>query len=158
MTILATLAYIIDSEDQVLMLHRNKKENDIHQGKYNGVGGKFAPNESPYQCLLREVKEETSLDILSAKFKGHLLFPKFDKQNRDWLVFVYIVDQFSGTLTTECPEGELIWIPRKNLLSLNLWEGDHLFIEELSKKNTFDGNFAYKDGKLINQQLQILTT
>jgi 8-oxo-dGTP diphosphatase len=128
MTILATLVYLIDiNNKKTLMIHRVNKENDFHESKYNGLGGKLEKNESPIECAKREVLEESALEVSELIFKGHLLFPKFDKQKNDWLVFVYTSHKYSGKLIPINPEGNLSWIDNDKLLKLNLWEGDLVF-------------------------------
>src|SRR6056297_2091953 len=112
MTILATLCYL-QKDGQTLMLFRNKKENDIHEGKYNGLGGKFEIGESPEECARREIEEESGLVAEELHLKGVITFPKFDGTN-DWYVFVYTVFQFSGRLI-ESPEGSLEWIDNDRL-------------------------------------------
>jgi 8-oxo-dGTP diphosphatase len=151
--ILATLIYVTKA-DKTLMLFRNKKVGDIHAQKYNGVGGKFEKDESPLECAKRELLEETGLNLISAKFKGHLLFPNFDKEGRDWLVFVYRVDQFSGELII-CNEGELQWIDNERLINLPLWDGDKYFLPYIHTEKSFDGVFFYTNGLLQNHRLEI---
>ena len=109
---IGTLCYITNNEE-TLMLHRIKKENDMHKNKWNGLGGKLIPGETPEECIIREVKEESGLDIKAPLLKGIITFPKFDDID-DWLVFVYTCNKFSGSLI-ECDEGELQWIPNQKL-------------------------------------------
>jgi 8-oxo-dGTP diphosphatase len=154
MTVLATLVYIT-KDDQTLMIHRVSKDGDLHKGKFNGLGGKFEPGESPLECAIREVKEESNLDISDIKLKGHILFPKFDKKGRDWLVFIYRADEFTGELKRENPEGILDWCPTKDLLNLNLWDGDKIFIPHVFSNSTFEGKFFYKDGNLDHYQFNL---
>ncbi len=147
--ILATLCYVKDVKNKkVLMLHRIKKRNDVHEGKWNGLGGKFEKGESPEDCVIREVKEESGLTIKSPELKGFIAFPDFDGRN-DWHVFVFVVDKFSGTMI-DSAEGKLEWIPFGELLSLNLWEGDKIFIKWLNQKKFFSAKFNYKKGKFKN--------
>ena len=143
--ILATLVYL-KKENQTLMLLRNKKEKDIHKNKWNGLGGKLEFGESPLECAIREVKEESGLEITSAEFLGFISFPSFDGEN-DWQVFIYRAFQFKGEIQ-ECPEGELHWIDDEKLLDLNLWEGDRLFLPKVLKGENFQGKFTYLEGKL----------
>lgn len=144
---LATLCYI-KYNGSTLMLHRVKKKNDMHEGKWNGLGGKFEPGESPEECVIREVKEESGLAIQKPKMHGFITFPAFDGFE-DWYVFVFTADKFHGDLI-ESHEGILKWIPDNELFNLNLWEGDRTFIEWLSQDRFFSAKFNYKDGKLIN--------
>jgi len=147
---LATLCYISQS-GRTLMIHRVKKENDIHEGKWNGLGGKLEPGESPEECVIREVLEESGLRATSLYLKGILTFPLFAR-DEDWYAFVFVVDQFDGELISS-PEGNLEWIPDELLLSLNLWEGDRFFLPLLHKPGFFSGKFVYQDGRLISHEL-----
>ena len=118
--ILATLCYI-KQDSHTLMVYRNKKPNDMHAGKWNGLGGKFEPGESPEECILREVQEESGLQICNPILHGLLMFPNF--KGNDWYVFVFTAREFTGKLI-DSPEGRLEWIPDEKLPSLNLWESD----------------------------------
>ena len=128
-------------------MHRNKRDGDIHKGKWNGLGGKFDTGESPEQCIIREVEEESGLLISTPKLHGFITFPQF-KDNQDWYVFVYTADQFEGTLI-DCNEGELEWINDQQLSSLNLWEGDHIFLKWIyQNKPFFTAIFNYQNKEL----------
>ena len=122
----AVLCYV-RKKGSTLMLLRNKKENDIHNGKYNGLGGKLEPGESPQDCVKREVLEESGLKIKDPLLRGILSFPFFDGEN-DWLVFVFTADKFSG-VQKKCSEGHLVWVKNSELLNLNLWQGDYIFLK-----------------------------
>ena len=143
----STLCYI-KQNNQTLMLHRIKKENDIHKNKWNGLGGKLEPGESPEDCVKREVFEESGLIIESPNLHGVITFPKFDGID-DWIVFVYTANNFEGNLI-ECNEGKLNWVSDDQLLSLNLWEGDKIFIPWLSQEKFFSAKFIYKKKKLAD--------
>ena len=139
-SILATLCYIKD-KDKTLMLYRNKKKDDYHEGKWNGLGGKLEPGETPEDCVLREVKEETGLTIRNPMMHGIITFPKFDGEN-DWYVFIFTATQFEGNIISS-DEGKLEWIPNEKLFELNLWEGDKIFLEWLFKDKFFSAKFIY---------------
>ena len=130
------------------MLHRIKKKNDIHKNKWNGLGGKLEPGESPEECVKREVFEESGLIIESPNLHGVITFPKFDGID-DWIVFVYTTNNFEGNLI-ECNEGKLDWVSDDQLLNLNLWEGDKIFIPWLTQDKFFSAKFIYEKKKLIN--------
>jgi 8-oxo-dGTP diphosphatase len=142
---LATLCYV-RRDGQTLMLHRVKKVNDIHQGKWNGLGGKLNPGESPEECAVREIYEESGLHVRDPQLKGFLTFPAFAK-DEDWYVFVFVVEDFEGELI-DSPEGNLKWINNSDLAHLELWEGDAIFLPWLERRGTFSGKFIYHDGKL----------
>ena len=144
---ISTLCYI-KKNNQTLMLHRIKKKNDIHKNKWNGLGGKLIEGESPEECVKREVLEESGLIIESPKLHGIITFPKFDELD-DWIVFVYTAKNFEGNLI-ECNEGKLNWVSDDQLLSLNLWEGDKIFIPWLSQEKFFSAKFIYKKKKLAD--------
>ena len=116
---LATLCYI-RHRDRTLMVHRVKKENDIHAGKWNGLGGKFEPGESPEDCARREILEESGLVARSLRLKGLLTFPEF-AQGEDWYAFVFVVDEYEGELI-DSPEGNLAWVRNTEIFDLNLWD------------------------------------
>jgi 8-oxo-dGTP diphosphatase len=143
MTICATLCYV-EKSGKTLMLHRVKKKNDIHEGKWNGLGGKMEPGETPEECVVREVKEESGLRIEGPELKGILTFPRFDGRN-DWLVFLYRAVRFSGRLT-DSSEGRLEWIPTARLTELPLWEGDRLFLGWMHGGRFFSAKFVYERG------------
>jgi 8-oxo-dGTP diphosphatase len=142
--ILATLCYI-KHDGCTLMVHRNKKVNDIHEGKWNGLGGKFEAGETPEECVKREVWEEAGLTIENPRLHGLLMFPKF--KGNDWYVFVFTATEFSGELI-DSPEGKLEWIPDDQVLSLNLWESDHIFMLWLENGDFFSAKFNYEGDKM----------
>ena len=146
---LATLCYVINRQNNTtLMIHRIKKENDVHQGKWNGLGGKFEENESPEECVIREIKEESGLNIISPKLHGFITFPLFDGKE-DWYVFVFTADEFTGKMISS-DEGKLEWIPNDKIIDLNLWDGDAIFINWLKENKFFSAKFVYSNGKLVN--------
>ncbi|MCH7827762.1 MAG: 8-oxo-dGTP diphosphatase [Bacteroidetes bacterium] len=146
---LATLCYIKDnSVNKTLMLYRNKKENDYHKGKWNGLGGKFELGETPEECAIRELKEESGLTVKNPKLKGLLTFPNFDGVD-DWYVFVFVITDFEGSLI-DSPEGKLEWIQNEEIASLNLWDGDKIFLEWLNQDKFFSAKFNYENGKFVD--------
>jgi len=146
----STLCYL-RKDGKTLMLHRVKKEKDVHEGKYNGLGGKFLPGETPEECVKREVKEESGLTLEEARWRGVMMFPKF-KDDEDWLVFIFTSEKFSGQMIAS-DEGNLEWIEDTKLLDLNLWEGDKLFLNWLKEERFFSAKFVYKDKKLMDHQV-----
>ncbi len=144
---LATLCYVKDG-NKTLMLHRIKKAEDMHEGKWNGLGGKIEDGESPEACAIREVYEESGLLVSQPQLKGFITFPNFDGEN-DWYVFVYRFDTFSGVLI-ESDEGHLEWISDDRLPELPLWEGDRIFMKWLTQKEIFSAIFKYEAGRLLD--------
>jgi 8-oxo-dGTP diphosphatase len=138
--ILATLCYVM-YDGRTLMVHRTKKANDIHAGKWNGLGGKLEPGETPEECVIREVLEESGLSIQNPKYCGLLIFPAF--KGNDWYVFVFTATEFSGGLI-ESPEGNLDWIPDEKIVDLNLWESDPIFMPWIREGKFFSAKFTYE--------------
>lgn len=147
---LSSLCYI-RKDNQTLMLHRIKKQQDMHAGKWVGLGGKTEKGESPEETAIREVKEESNLQIHSLRLVGILTEPDF-KDNEDWYVFVFVSDDFSGDLH-ECNEGELKWINNSELDNLGLWEGDRLFLKWIDEGKFFTAKFIYKEGVLLKSSV-----
>ena len=129
---LTTLCYI-EKDDSYLMLHRVSKANDINRDKWVGVGGHFEDGESPEECLLREVYEETGLVLNSFHLRGVVTFVSGETVE---YMFLFTSDDFSGELTS-CSEGELAWVAKADLAKLNLWEGDLIFLELLKDSTPF---------------------
>jgi 8-oxo-dGTP diphosphatase len=147
---LATLCYVFNG-NKVLMINRNKRKDDMHLGKWNGLGGKFNPGETPEECVIREVYEESGLLIKNPFLRGFLTFPAFDDEE-DWYVFVFTANEFSGHLT-ESYEGELEWIEWEKVTDLPLWEGDKYFLDWLNQDRFFSAKFIYKNSKYITHSV-----
>ena len=122
-----TLCYITRG-DEVLMLHRVKKKNDINKDKWIGIGGHFEDEESPEECLLREAREETGLTLTNWRCRGVVTFLN-DCCEGEYM-YLFTADGFEGELK-ECDEGELCWVSRAFMDSLPTWEGDKIFLELL---------------------------
>jgi 8-oxo-dGTP diphosphatase len=137
------------------MMHRIKKRKDMHAGKWNGLGGKLEPGETPEECVIREVREECGLSIVRPILKGVLTFPAFSG-GEDWLTFVFVAVDFSGTLS-ESSEGVLAWIEDERLYSLELWEGDRIFLRWLEQDDFFSAKFVYINGELANHDVVFYT-
>jgi 8-oxo-dGTP diphosphatase len=133
------------------MIHRVKKRNDMHRGKWNGLGGKLEPGESPEDCVRREVEEESGLLVKKMWLKGFLSFPGF-ANDEDWYAFVFVVPEFEGQII-ESVEGDLEWIDNSDLFQLNLWEGDRIFLPWLDRPGIFSGKFVYRDGTLVEHSV-----
>jgi 8-oxo-dGTP diphosphatase len=146
---LATLCYVKQSGN-TLMLHRVKKANDIHAGKWNGLGGKLEPGESPEQCVIREVREEAGLEIVCPRYHGLLIFADF--AGDDWFVWVFTAEEFSGDLI-ESSEGHLKWIPDDEVTSLNLWPSDAIFLPWLDSGKIFSARFQYHGNEMFGHNV-----
>ena len=147
---MTTLGYI-ETRESYLMLHRVKTEQDVKEGKWIGIGGKFEYGESPEECMIREAKEETGLAVTSMKFRGILTFI-CDKQDPEYIC-LYTIDGFSGQLK-ECDEGELLWVPKDEIFGLNLWEGDRIFFDLLQKDVPFFSlKLCYEGDQLLEAVL-----
>ena len=130
---LTTLCYI-EKDGKYLMLHRIKKKSDMNQGKWIGVGGHFEEGESPEECLIREVQEETGLFLTQYAFRGIVTFAT-DVQQTEYMC-LYTANAFEGELTA-CNEGELAWIDKEKIEELELWEGDRIFLRLLAAEAPF---------------------
>ena len=145
---LTTLCYI-EKDNCYLMLHRVKKEQDINKGKWIGVGGKIECGETPEQCILREVREETGLILTAYQYRGIIRFT-FDLWE-DEEMYLYTATEFEGELNKECNEGELAWFPISEVMNLNTWEGDRIFLQKLiDGEMNIDLTLHYKGDKLID--------
>ena len=144
-TKLATLVYV-RGHGRTLMLHRVRKANDMHAGKWNGLGGKLEQGETPEACTVREVWEESGLRIRAPEFRGMIVFPEFSG-GEDWITFIFVAREFHGTLI-DSNEGVLEWIDDQRLLDLPLWAGDRVFIPWLDRPEGFSACFVYEAGEL----------
>lgn len=146
--VLSTLCHIVN-DGKYLMMHRVKKKNDINKDKWIGVGGKFEYGESPDECLLREVKEETGLTLLDYKCRGIVTFI-YGEDVVEYM-HVYTADKYEGELISNCDEGELVWVPIKDIYDLPIWEGDKIFFRYIEEdREFFSLKLVYSlDDKLI---------
>lgn len=146
-----TLCYI-EKEDEYLMLHRIKKVNDENHDKWIGVGGKFESGESPEECLLREVKEETGLTLTDYRYRGIVTFV-----SNEWgteYMHLFTASGFEGEMKI-CDEGELVWVPKSEIENLNIWEGDKIFFRLLDKcDNFFSLKLTYEGEKLTGVKVR----
>lgn len=147
---ISSLCYI-EKENRYLMLHRVSKENDENSGKWIGVGGKFKEGESPEDCVLREVSEETGLTLLSYAYRGIVTFVS-DRYGTEYM-HLFTADRYEGVLK-ECDEGVLEWIDKKELYNLTLWEGDRIFLKLLdTRREFFSLKLVYEGDNLISAYL-----
>lgn len=147
---MTTLCYI-EKDNQYLMLHRISKKNDVNKDKWIGVGGHFEDRESPEDCLLREVKEETGLTLTSYRFRGIVTFICDDYPIE--FMCLYTADGYEGRLK-ECYEGWLEWVDKDKLMELELWEGDKIFFRLLDEEAPFFSlKLVYENGVLLEAVL-----
>lgn len=127
--IASTLGFILSQDKNfVLMVHRTYREWDENLGKYNGVGGKLERNEDVAEGMMREIKEEAGLTVTSMTLRGTLCWVDFGPEKRDWLAFVFLIDDYSGEPFADNEEGRLSWISISALDTLPMWKGDKLFL------------------------------
>lgn len=151
--ILATLAYVLSPDGrQALMIHRDRRPDDAHLGKYNGLGGKLQVDEDVIACLRREIREESGLECDDIVLRGTISWPGFGKHGEDWFAFIFRIDRWHGELRRENPEGTLEWIEIDRLLELPLWEGDRFFLPLVFAQTPqqFHGVMPYRDGKPVS--------
>ncbi len=129
-----TLCYI-EKDGAYLMLHRIKKENDENRDKWIGIGGKFERGESPEDCVLREVKEETGLTLLDYRYRGIVTFVSNQFDTTEYM-HLFTASRFAGEIK-ECDEGELCWLPKEDLYKLPMWAGDRIFLDLLDTDEPF---------------------
>ena len=145
-----TLCYLT-RDGAYLMLHRVKKNHDINHGKWIGVGGKFEFQESPEECLLREVREETGLTLTSWQFRGIVTF--INNQDEAEYMHLFTADHWEGELTP-CDEGDLQWVPKAEVPALNLWPGDRIFLSLIARDVPFFSlKLKYQDDNLVEAVL-----
>ena len=148
---LTSLCYI-EKDGCYLVLHRTKKEHDENGDKWIGVGGKFEPGESPLECVQREVKEETGLTITNPRFRGIVTFV-----SNEWgteYMHLFTCTEFTGKLI-DCDEGELVWLPKAELLTKKMWAGDRLFLKALDERTDFFSlKLRYRGEELVESKFE----
>ena len=151
--VLATLAYLLSPDGRrVLLVHRNRRPDDAHLGKYNGLGGKLDRAEDVVAGMRREIREESGLECEALVLRGTISWPGFGKQGDDWFGFIFRIDRWSGTPRTDNPEGELVWVDVDRILELPLWEGDRFFLPLVFERTErqFHGVMPYRDGRPVS--------
>ena len=149
---MTTLCYI-ENNDCYLMLHRTKKKKDVNKDKWIGVGGHAEGNETPQECLLREVKEETGLLLTSYKFRGLITFISDEYEAE--MMCLFTADGYTGELIT-CDEGELEWVKKSDVPQLPTWEGDAQFLKLLleDEKRFFTMKLRYEGERLVEKSVE----
>lgn len=157
--ILATLGYVL-SEDRlrVLLIHRNRRPDDPHFGKYNGLGGKLEPGEDVVSCMRREIREEAGIECVDLDLRGTISWPGFGKHGEDWFGFIFVVSRWEGAPLAENAEGTLEWLPIDRLLELPLWDGDRHFLPLVfgGSAEQFHGVMPYAAGKPVRWSYTVL--
>lgn len=151
--ILATLGYVISPDRrQVLLVHRNKRPDDLHWGKYNGLGGKVDAGETVVECIRREVWEESGLTATEARLRGTISWPGFGKNGADWFGFIFRIDAWSGTPHDGNHEGSLEWVDLDRIGELPMWESDSLFLPMVfdDAPAVFHGVMPYAEGRMVS--------
>lgn len=148
---LGVLCYL-KREGQTLMIRRNRKPCDVHRERWNTLGGKMEPGETPEECAEREVREESGLVVQNPRLRGLITFPEFADE-QDWFVFVFTCAEFTGEILKECPEGTVHWVDDEDLSSLPLWEGDHIFMNWLDSEQFWSARFVYGPEGLRNHSV-----
>ena len=141
-----TLCYI-ENENKYLMLHRTKKKNDPNESKYLGVGGHFEEKESPFDCVIREAREETGLTLNAPEYRGIVTFVSNVYETEQMHLFT--CKNYSGQLC-RCNEGELLWVEKSKVKELPMWEGDIIFLSLLEEtKEFFSLKLTYENDSLV---------
>ena len=151
-----TLCYLRRA-DEWLMLYRNKKPHDPNAGKWIGIGGRIEPGETPDACIRREVFEETGIELRSAHFHGVIRFRSDAWEDEDMYLYTATawegMEDGKGIEGFDCNEGMLQWIPKKDIFSLNLWEGDQYFLRPLVEgKQNIEMTCVYEGDHLVKYE------
>jgi 8-oxo-dGTP diphosphatase len=151
--ILATLGYVM-SEDgmSVLLVHRNKRPDDVHYGKYNGLGGKIEKGEDIVTGLRREIEAK---DVV---LRGTISWPGFGKGGEDWFGFIFRVDSWAGTVKSDNHEGSLEWVEMDRLDEINFWESDRHWLDMVFSRDvrTFHGHAPFENGRMISWSCELI--
>ena len=153
--IVGTLGYILSADrKKILLVHRTARPDDPHLGKFNGLGGKLKPDEDVLSCLLREIKEEAGIRCEKVTLRGTVNWTGFGPNGEDWLGFIFLVNQFSGTPLSRNEEGELAWYNLDKIDTLPMWEGDKYFLPLVfdGDPRIFYGYMPYRNGRPVDWQ------
>jgi 8-oxo-dGTP diphosphatase len=149
----STLCYLENDRGEYLMLHRVKKKKDVNQDKWIGVGGKFEGDESPDECLLREVKEETGVTLTDWRFRGVVTFLTDGGWEGEYM-YLFTATGWDGEFVTDCVEGDLEWVAKEKVPNLPIWEGDKIFLKLLAEDHPpFLLTLEYAADRLIRAEL-----
>ena len=147
-----TLCYI-EKDGAYLMIHRIKKENDLNKDKWIGVGGKIEEGESPFDCVRREVYEETGVSIKNPKYRGIITFVS-DVWGTEFM-HLFTATEFDGEINYDCNEGKLEWVKKEIIPTLPIWEGDKIFFDLMEKEERFFSlKLCYEGDVLVSHTLE----
>ena len=147
-----TLCYI-EKDGAYLMIHRIKKENDLNKDKWVGVGGKLEAGESPFDCVRREVYEETGVIIKEPRYRGIITFVS-DKWGTEYM-HLFTATDYDGEIDYDCDEGKLEWVKKELVPSLPIWEGDKIFFDLMEKEERFFSlKLCYEGDTLVSHTLE----
>ena len=147
-----TLCYI-EKDGKYLMIHRVKKVNDMNKDKWIGIGGKFEETETPFDCVRREMREETGLIADNLSYRGLVTFVS-NEYGTEYM-HLFHTDSFHGELIKDCDEGNLEWVDKHEILNLPLWEGDKIFLDLLTKDVPFFSlKLVYEGSSLVSHTLE----
>lgn len=151
--ILASLGYILSADKKkTLLVHRNKRSDDQHLGKYNGLGGKMKADEDIYGCICREIYEEAGIICSEVVLRGTINWTGFGPEGENWFGFIYRIDAFSGEPHAANEEGDLQWVAIDTIMSLPMWEGDRYFLPMVfdDDPRVFHGYMPYDGGRPLS--------
>ncbi len=151
--VIATLGYVVSADKQkVLLMHRNKRPDDVHFGKYNGLGGKVDRDEDIISAMRREIQEEAGIEALDMVLRGTISWPGFGKDGEDWFGFLFRIDSWVGEVVMENHEGSLEWISFTDLGAVNMWEGDREWLDFIFEETprTFHGIAPFQNGRMVS--------
>jgi 8-oxo-dGTP diphosphatase len=151
--IIASLGYILSpDQNETLLVHRNKRREDQHLGKYNGLGGKMLVGEDIYQCLVREIWEEANIRSTNVVLRGTINWTGFGPHGENWFGFIFLVREFEGIPKITNEEGDLVWMPVNKILELPMWEGDKYFLPLVFDEDPriFHGFMPYQNAKPLS--------
>lgn len=157
--LLATLGYVLSQDRRsVLMIRRDKRPDDLHFGKYNGLGGRLEPGEDIVSGMRREILEESGLVADGMTLRGTISWPGFGKGGEDWFGFVFLADGWHGEAHGGNHEGTLEWVPLSEVLSLPLWPSDHCFLPLVfdDDPRPFHGIMPYENGQMLSWRYERL--
>ena len=157
--ILATLGYVVSPDGtKTLLIHRNIRGGDHHLGKYNGLGGKLEPGEDVVAGMRREIREEAGIECEAMVLRGTISWPGFGPDGENWFGFIFRIDRYRGVPLTKNEEGDLIWMPVDEILTLPLWEGDRYFLPMIFDKDApqFHGVMPYDGGRPVSWDYSVV--